>query len=61
MQVKITTYIDPYCFALNVPVEHQKGFLIELFKIFYTQHVIEAYKEVQQENPDIFPPLLEKQ
>ena len=61
MQVKITTYIDPYCFALNGPVEHQKGFLIELFKIFYTQHVIEAYKEVQKRDPDLFPPLQEEQ
>lgn len=61
MQVKITTYIDPYCFALNVPVEHQKEFLIELFKIFYSEHVIEAYKEVQQRNPYLFPPLLEEQ
>ena len=61
MQVKITTYIDPYCFALNVSFEHQKEFLIELFKVFSSQHVIEAYKEIQQRNPDLFPPLLEKQ
>lgn len=61
MQVRFTTYIDPYHFALNVSPKHQKEFLIELFKIFYSEHVIEAYKEVQQRNPDLFPPLLEKQ
>ena len=61
MQVRFTTYIDPYHFALNVSPKHQKEFLIELFKIFYSEHVIEAYKEVQQHNPDLFPPLLEEQ
>ena len=61
MQVRFTTYIDPYHFALNVSFEHQKELLIELFKTFSSQHVIEAYKEVQQRNPDLFPPLLEEQ
>lgn len=60
MQAKITTYIDPYCFALNVPVEHQKGFLIELFKVFSSKHVIEAYKKLQKRRPDLYPPLLEE-
>lgn len=61
MQVRFTTYIDPYHFALNVPPKHQKEFLIELFKIFYSEHVIEAYKQVQQSDPRSFPPLLEEQ
>ena len=61
MKVRFTTYIDPYHFALNVSPKHQKEFLIELFKIFYSEHVIEAYKEVQQRNPDTYPPLLEEQ
>lgn len=61
MQVRFTTYIDPYCFALNVPVEHQEEFLVELFKVFSSRHVIEAYKQVQQSDPRLFPPLLEEQ
>jgi hypothetical protein len=61
MKVRFTTYIDPYHFALNVSPKHQKEFLIELFKVFFSQHVIEAYKEVQKRDPDLFPPLQEKQ
>lgn len=60
MKVRFITYIDPYHFALNVSPKHQTEFLIELFKIFYSKHVIEAYKEVQQHNPDLYPPLLEE-
>ena len=61
MQVKITTYIDPYCFALNVSFEDQEEFLIELFKVFSSKHVIEAYKKLQKRRPDLYPPLLEEQ
>ena len=61
MKVRFTTYIDPYHFAPNVPYEDQKEFLIELFRVFSIQHVIEAYKEIQQRNPHLFPPLLEEQ
>ena len=60
MQVRFTTYIDPYHFALNVSFEHQKELLIELFKTFSSQHVIEAYKEVQKRDPDLYPPLLDE-
>lgn len=61
MKVRFTSYIDPYHFALNVSFEDQKEFLIELFKTFSSQHVIEAYKDIQKRRPDLFPPLLEEQ
>ena len=46
---------------MGIPDKDETEFLIELFLIFNHQHVIEAYKEVQQHDPDLFPPLLEKQ
>lgn len=61
MKVRFTSDIDTYNFAINVSFEDQEEFLFELFKVFSSKHVIEAYKEVQQESPDLFPPLLEEQ
>ena len=61
MKIKFPLHIDTCAFAMGVPEEDETEFLIELFIIFDHQHVIEAYKEVQQRNPDLFPPLLEEQ
>ena len=60
MKVRFTSYIDPYHFALNVSFEDQEEFLIELFKVFSSKHVIGAYKDRQKRRPDLFPPLLEE-
>ena len=61
MKIKYPLYIDSFTFATEIPHEDEKEFLTEMFMIFTSRHVIEAYKEVQQRNPDLFPPLLEKQ
>lgn len=61
MKIKFPLHIDTCAFAMGVPDEDETEFLIELFLIFDHQHVIEAYKEVQQHDPNIFPPLLEEQ
>ena len=61
MKIKYPLYIDSFTFATEIPHEDEKEFLTEIFMIFTSRHVIEAYKEVQQRNPDLFPPLLEKQ
>lgn len=61
MKVKYPLYIDSFSFATEIPHEDEKEFLTEIFMIFASHHVIEAYKEVQQRNPDLFPPLLEEQ
>lgn len=60
MKIEYPLYIDSDTLATEVPLEDEKEFLIELFTTFARQHVIEAYKEVQQENPDLYPPLLEE-
>lgn len=61
MQVRFTSSFDPYFLALNVSFEDQEEFLIELFKVFSSKHVIEAYKKLQKRRPDLYPPLLEEQ
>lgn len=61
MRIKYPLYIHTLDFVTEIPDEDETEFLIELFLIFDHQHVIEAYKEVQQHDPDLFPPLLEKQ
>lgn len=61
MKIEYPLYIDSFDFAQATPDEDETEVLIELFKIFYTQHVIEAYKEIQKRDPDLFPPLLEEQ
>ena len=61
MKIEYPLCIDTFDFAQATPDEDEKEFLTEIFMIFNHQHVIEAYKEVQQRNPDIFPPLLEEQ
>ena len=60
MKIDYPLYIDSFDFAQATPDEDETEVLIELFTIFAHEHVIEAYKEVQQREPDIFPPLLEK-
>lgn len=61
MKIRFTSYIGPYLFPINISVEGQEESLIELSRVFSSRHVIEAYKEVQQRYPDLFPPLQEKQ
>lgn len=61
MKIEYPLYIDSFDFAQATPDEDETEVLIELFTIFAHEHVIEAYKEVQQNNPDLFPPLQEKQ
>lgn len=61
MKIKYPLHIDSFTFATEIPHEDETEFLTEIFMIFASHHVIEAYKEVQQRNPDLFPPLLEKQ
>lgn len=61
MKVKYPLYIDSFSFATEIPHEDEKEFLTEIFTIFSHKHVIEAYKEVQEHNPDLFPPLQEEQ
>ena len=61
MKIEYPLCIDTFDFAQATPHEDEKEFLTEIFMIFTSRHVIEAYKEVQQRNPDLFPPLLEEQ
>ena len=61
MKIKFPLHIDTCAFAMGIPDKDETEFLIELFLIFNHQHVIEAYKEVQQHDPDLYPPLLEEQ
>lgn len=61
MKIEYPLCIDSFDFAQEIPEEGETEFLTEIFTIFNHQHVIEAYKEVQQRNPDLFPPLLEEQ
>ena len=61
MYIKYPLYIDINLLASDVPYEDRTNFLIDIFTIFSHKHVIEAYKEVQEHNPDLFPPLLEEQ
>ena len=61
MKIEYPLCIDTFDFAQATPDEYETEVLIELFMIFSHKHVIEAYKEVQQRNPDLFPPLLEEQ
>ena len=59
--MKIPLHVDSYTLAMKIPHGDETEFLTELFTIFSHHHVIEAYKDIQQRNPDLFPPLLEKQ
>lgn len=61
MKIEYPRYIDSLDFVTEIPYEDETEFLIELFSITASRHVIEAYKEVQQRNPDLYPPLLEEQ
>ena len=61
MMIKYPIFVDSYALFQEIPEEGETEFLTEIFTIFNHQHVIEAYKEVQQHNPDLFPPLQEKQ
>lgn len=61
MMIKYPIYIDSYSLLQEIPYEDETEFLIEAFTVFNHQHVIEAYKEVQKDNPDLYPPLLEEQ
>lgn len=61
MKIEYPLYIDSDTLATEVPLEDETDFLIELFKVFASRHVIEAYKQVQQSYPRSFPPLLEEQ
>ena len=61
MKIEYPLCIDSFDLALEIPDEDETEFLIELFTTFAHQHVIEAYKQVQQSDPHLFPPLLEKQ
>ena len=61
MKIEYPLYIDSDTIAREVPLEDEKEFLTDVFMIFTSRHVIEAYKEVQQRNPHLFPPLLEEQ
>lgn len=61
MKIEYPLYIDSFDFALATPEDDETEVLIDLFSMFAHQHVIEAYKDIQQRNPDLFPPLLEKQ
>mgnify|MGYP000915142059 CR=1 FL=1 len=61
MMIKYPLYIDTFTVATDIPDKDETEFLTEVFMIFNHQHVIEAYKEVQQRNPDLYPPLLEEQ
>lgn len=61
MKIEYPLYIDSFDFALATPEDDETEVLIDLFSMFAHQHVIEAYKKVQQENPDLYPPLLEEQ
>lgn len=61
MKIEYPLCIDSFDLALEIPDEDETEFLIELFTTFAHQHVIEAYKQVQQSDPRLFPPLLEEQ
>ena len=61
MKIKYPLYIDSFTFATEIPLEDEKEFLTDIFMSFTCRHVIEAYKEVQQRYPHLFPPLLEEQ
>lgn len=61
MKIEYPIYVESYSLLQEIPDEGETEFLTEIFMVFNHQHVIEAYKEVQQENPDLFPPLLEEQ
>ena len=61
MKIKYPLFILSYNLFQDLPSEDETEFLSEAFSIFNHQHVIEAYKEAQQRNPDLFPPLLEEQ
>lgn len=61
MKIEYPLYIDSFDFAQATPDEDETEVLIELFTIFAHEHVIEAYKEIQKRDPDLFPPLLEEQ
>lgn len=61
MKIEYPLCIDTFDFAQATPDEDETEVLIELFMIFAHEHVIEAYKEIQKRDPDLFPPLLEKQ
>lgn len=60
MKIKYPLFIFSYNLFQDLPSEDETEFLSEAFSVFNHQHVIEAYKEAQQRNPDLFPPLLEK-
>ncbi len=59
MKIEYPLYIDTL--ATEVPLEDETEFLIELFKVFSSKHVIGAYKNIQKKRPDLYPPLLEEQ
>lgn len=61
MMIKYPIFVDSISLLRGVSNEDKIEFLIEVFTASNHQHVIEAYKEVQQHNPDLFPPLLEEQ
>ena len=61
MKIEYPLCIDTFDFAQATPDEDETEVLIELFMIFAHEHVIEAYKEIQKRDPDLFPPLLEEQ
>jgi|GEM_PF-4190501 len=42
MKIRFTSYIGPYLFPINISVEGQEEFLIELFRVFSSRHVTEA-------------------
>lgn len=60
MKIKYPLHIDSFTFATEIPDKDETEFLTEIFMIFNHQHVIEAYKEVQKRDPDLYPPLLEE-
>lgn len=61
MMIKYPIFVESYSLFQEISDEDETEFLSEAFTIFAHEHVIEAYKQVQQYNPDLFPPLQEKQ
>ena len=57
MKIEYPLYIDSLDFALMTPDEDETEVLIDFFATFSHQHVIEAYKNIQEKKPDLSPPL----
>ena len=61
MMIKYPIFVDSYALFQEIPEEGETEFLTEIFMIFASHHVIEAYKKLQKRRPDLYPPLQEEQ